>query len=497
MKKSIKRQIAITFIGVVIVVMLISTLINSQFLGRYYISYKQSTLIDVYEKMEHAVKNNGSSYEGMAGELSEIAEVGNFTFIIMSGDNQQLIASTSNERQIEEMRSQLLGYLFNINQARGELLKESDSYQIRSAKDVMDGDEYIEMWGHLSDGSAFIVRTPLESIRESVMLSNRFFIYITLAMVVIGSIFIWYFSKRIANPILELAAISKQMADLDFEAKYTSGGENEIGILGENFNVMSEKLEQTISELKNANYELQKDIEKKEKMETMRTEFIGNVSHELKTPIALIQGYAEGLKEGVSDDPESRAYYCDVIMDEAAKMNKMVKNLLTLNQLELGQEEVSFERFDIMEMIKGIVQSSEILIQQKNADVRFDSNSSVYVWADEWKVEQVFRNYFSNALNHLEGENIIDIRVTVDEEKGTAYITVFNTGKQIPKEDIDQIWNKFYKVDKARTREYGGNGIGLSIVKAIMDSFQKEYGVKNYNNGVEFWFELESDVQPV
>ena len=491
MKKSIKRQIAITFIGVVIVVMLISTLINSQFLGRYYISYKQSTLIDVYEKMEHAVKNNGSSYEGMAGELSEIAEVGNFTFIIMSGDNQQLIASTSNERQIEEMRSQLLGYLFNINQARGELLKESDSYQIRSAKDVMDGDEYIEMWGHLSDGSAFIVRTPLESIRESVMLSNRFFIYITLAMVVIGSIFIWYFSKRIANPILELAAISKQMADLDFEAKYTSGGENEIGILGENFNVMSEKLEQAISELKNANYELQKDIEKKEKMETMRTEFIGNVSHELKTPIALIQGYAEGLKEGVSDDPESRAYYCDVIMDEAAKMNKMVKNLLTLNQLELGQEEVSFERFDIMEMIKGIVQSSEILIQQKNADVRFDSNSSVYVWADEWKVEQVFRNYFSNALNHLEGENIIDIRVTVDEEKGTAYITVFNTGKQIPKEDIDQIWNKFYKVDKARTREYGGNGIGLSIVKAIMESLHKDYGVKNYDNGVMFWFELD------
>lgn len=491
MKKSIKRQIAATFIGVVIAIMLISTLISSQFLGRYYIRYKQSTLIDVYEKMEHALKNNGSSYEGMAEELSEVAEVGNFTFVIISGDNQQLIASTSNERQIEEMRSQLMGYLFNINQARGELLKESNSYQIRSAKDVMNGDEYIEMWGRLSDNSTFIVRTPLESIRESVMLSNRFLIYITLAMVVIGSIFIWYFSKRIADPILELATISKRMADLDFEAKYTSGGENEIGILGENFNIMSEKLEQTVSELKNANYELQKDIEKKEKMETMRTEFIGNVSHELKTPIALIQGYAEGLKEGISDDPESRAFYCDVIMDEAAKMNKMVKNLLTLNQLELGQEQVSFERFDIIEMIQGIVQSSEILIQQKEADVRLDTSSSVYVWADEWKVEQVFRNYFSNALNHLGGEKIIDIRVTVDETKGTTNISVFNTGKQIPKEDIDQIWNKFYKVDKARTREYGGNGIGLSIVKAIMESLHKEYGVKNFENGVAFWFELD------
>jgi signal transduction histidine kinase len=491
MNRSIKRQIATTFIGLVVAIMLISTLINSQFLGRYYISYKQSTLIDVYENMQQAVKHNGSSYENMAEELSEVVEVGNIAFVIMSGNGQHLITSTSNDRQTEEMRSQLMGYLLNINQGKGELLKEKENYQIRSAEDVINGDEYIEMWGYLTDGSAFILRTPLESIRESVALSNRFLMYIMLAMALIGCVFVWYFSKRIANPILELASISKRMADLDFQAKYTSGGKNEIGVLGENFNIMSEKLEQTVSELKSANYELQKDIEKKEKMETMRTEFIGNVSHELKTPIALIQGYAEGLKEGVSDDPESRAFYCDVIMDEAAKMNKMVQNLLTLNQLELGQEEVSFQRFNVVDLIQGVVQSCEILVQQKEADVRLDTSVPVYVWSDEWKVEQVFRNYFSNALNHLENEKVIDIRVSVNDEKGTARISVFNTGKQIPKEDIDQIWNKFYKVDKAHTREYGGNGIGLSIVKAIMESFRKEYGVINYNNGVAFWFELD------
>ena len=491
MNRSIKRQIATTFIGLVVAIMLLSTLINSQFLGRYYISYKQSTLIDVYENMQQAVKHNGSSYENMAEELSEVVEVGNIAFVIMSGNGQHLITSTSNDRQTEEMRSQLMGYLLNINQGKGELLKEKENYQIRSAEDVINGDEYIEMWGYLTDGSAFILRTPLESIRESVALSNRFLMYIMLAMALIGCVFVWYFSKRIANPILELASISKRMADLDFQAKYTSGGKNEIGVLGENFNIMSEKLEQTVSELKSANYELQKDIEKKEKMETMRAEFIGNVSHELKTPIALIQGYAEGLKEGISDDPESRAFYCDVIMDEAAKMNKMVQNLLTLNQLELGQEEVSFQRFNVVDLIQGVVQSCEILVQQKEADVRLDTSVPVYVWSDEWKVEQVFRNYFSNALNHLENEKVIDIRVSVDEEKGTARISVFNTGKQIPKEDIDQIWNKFYKVDKAHTREYGGNGIGLSIVKAIMESFRKEYGVINYNNGVAFWFELD------
>ena len=221
----------------------------------------------------------------------------------------------------------------------------------------------------------------------------------------------------------------------------------------------------------------------------MRTEFLGNVSHELKTPIALIQGYAEGLKEGVSDDIESREFYCDVIMDEANKMNQMVRNLLTLNQLEFGKEEITFERFDIVELVRGVIQSCDILIQQKGVKINFVMEESVYVWADEFKAEQVIRNYISNALNHVTGENIIEIKIVKKEE--TVRVSVFNTGSPIPEEDIGHIWDKFYKVDKARTREYGGNGIGLSIVKAIMESFHKEYGVKNYDNGVEFFMELD------
>ena len=493
MKKSIKEQISKIFIGLVTVVMLLSILINSQFLERYYIHNKQATLKEVYVSMENAIEDGDYSQNNFEEKISEAVKNENITFIILSSLNQKFVpvAYTYSEQQTEEMRLQLLGYRLDVNYFKGKLLGEHSNYQIWSAKDNMSGEEYIEMWGILDDGNYFLIRSSLDSIRENVALSNRFFFYIMLGMMVVGSILVRYFANKIAHPILELTQLSEKMANLDFDAKYSSGGQNEIGVLGANFNIMSEKLEQTVSELKRANYELQKDIEKKEKIETMRTEFIGNVSHELKTPIALIQGYAEGLKEGILDDPESMAFYCDVIIDEAGKMNKMVKNLLTLNQLELGQEEVTFERFDIVEMIRGIVQSCDILIQQKEANVRLNMESPVNVWADEWKVEQVVRNYLSNALNHLEGEKIIDIRAMVNEEKGVARISVFNTGTPIPKEDIDQIWNKFYKVDKARTREYGGNGIGLSIVKAIMDSFQKEYGVKNYSNGVEFWFELD------
>lgn len=490
MRGSIKRQISVIFIGLVVAILLISLGVNAKFLGQYYILNKQASLTEVYEKLKTASEKGKLTSDSTVEELSEMVEIGNITLAVVSGKEKVRLSIAQNEQKSDELVMQLIGYMLGRNQENGTLLKESDTYQIHSAKDVQSGYEYIEMWGYLEDGSTFILRSPLESIRESVALSNKFLSYIVVVVVLISTVLVWYFSKRIADPIMELAVLSKRMADLDFDAKYTSGGDNEIGVLGENFNAMSEKLEHTISMLKKANYELQKDIEKKEKMENMRNEFLGNVSHELKTPIALIQGYAEGLKEGISDDPESRAFYCDVIMDEAGKMNRMVKNLLTLNQLEFGEEEVSFERFDIAELIRGVVQSCEILIQQKNATVHFTQNEPAYVWADEFKAEQVIRNYVSNALNHVEGQMLIDIRISKGEEPDTTRVSVFNTGKQIPKEDIGHIWDKFYKVDKAHTREYGGNGIGLSIVKAIMESFHHEYGVNNYENGVEFWFEL-------
>ena len=213
----------------------------------------------------------------------------------------------------------------------------------------------------------------------------------------------------------------------------------------------------------------------------------------MKTPIALIQGYAEGLKEGINDDPESREFYCDVIMDEADKMNHMVKNLLTLNQLEFGADEVQFERFDIVGLVRGVIASCEILIQQAGATVDFVADEKLDVWADEFKAEQVIRNYLTNAIHHAADEKRIEVRIRKEGKK--AHISVYNSGRPIPEEDVPKLWDKFYKVDKAHTREYGGNGIGLSIVKAIMESFHQKYGVRNFDNGVEFWFELDADTE--
>lgn len=442
--------------------------------------------IHVYEELQEAVKKGTISNDEVQDELHVLCEKNNISYIVLDMDNEKLI---TNVHDTNMLKQQLSGYLLNQAQKGGKVLDSTDNYQLMRSQDPWNQSEYIEMWGQLDDNVNFLIRSPVESIRESVALSNRFLIYVGMGTLIICIGLVWYFSRRITKPIQELAELSDHMANLDFEAKYTSGGNNEIGELGDNFNRMSQKLEKAISELKQANNSLQQDIEQKEKMEQMRTEFMGNVSHELKTPIALIQGYAEGLKEGVNDDPESRDFYCDVIMDEAGKMNRMVKNLMTLNQLEFGNDKVEFERFNLTELIGGVLQSMDILSQQKDVKLIFREENPVYVWGDEFKIEQVVRNYVSNAYNHVNEEKIIEVKIL--REDGLAKVTVFNTGKPIPEEDVPRIWDKFFKVDKAHTREYGGNGIGLSIVKAIMESMHQQYGVKNYDNGVEFWFTLD------
>lgn len=484
MKRSIKRQIMALSISLVAGMMVIFLIINGGFLERFYVANKQTEFEKVYERLKAGVEDGSISKETSNGELNKLVEKNNIAVMVMDSDYNPIYMSARNR---DTLVNQLQGYLFDKNTV--ETLQKTEEYTISRTIDARNGSEYLEMWGGFEDGTIFIARSPLESIRTAVAIFNRFVGMVGIFLIGVSSAVAWYLSKRLTEPIMELAKLSQKMADLDFEAKYISDREDEIGVLGQSFNQMSEKLEQTISGLKQANYELQKDIERREELENMRTEFLGNVSHELKTPIALIQGYAEGLKEGISDDPESQEFYCEVIMDEAGKMNRMVKNLLDLNQLEYGKEDVHFERFDMTALIAGVLQSSEIMIAQKEAKVLFQENTPVYVWADQFKAEQVVRNYFTNALNHLDGENVIEVKI--QKEESSARISVFNSGKPIPEEDVEHIWEKFYKVDKARTREYGGNGIGLSIVKAIMESFHKPYGVKNYDNGVEFWFELD------
>lgn len=486
---SLTRELAAIIVGLVAVIIVICWFLNTTFLGKYYMYQKEDTLLEGFHVIDQASETGELTSDKFDVTFDNLCANGNISIMVISS-NRNIVRSSVNDNQVILM--EFMNVLFGSDQSEPEVLEKAENYVIQRKTDNRLDSEYLVLYGTLQNGNLILMRTALESIRESAKISNQFLVYVGLLGIILGAIAAVLISRGISTPILELTDISKRMTELDFEAKFSPRRkhQNEIDELGEHFNRLSNTLETTISELKSANNELKQDIQKKTEIDEMRKDFLSNVSHELKTPLALIQGYAEGLKECINDDAESRDFYCEVIMDEADKMNQMVKKLLTLNQLEFGNEIVKMERFDVTELINGVVNSSGILLCQNDIQVEFDGTEPLYVWADEFKLEEVITNYLSNAIHHADFEKKISIWYTQKED--CVRISVFNTGKPIPEEDLDNIWIKFYKVDKARTREYGGSGIGLSIVKAIMESFHRECGVINHENGVEFWLELDT-----
>lgn len=491
---SIRFKLTIILTIIIIIIIFSLWFLNRTFLADYYLQSKIDTLGKTYNEIDTTLKKNKGKTIITSDESLKIerwSEARNVSVYVLSS-RLEWVYST---RQDSDSRilSIFQDYFFNgINPGvkYKEMLESTSDYEIYKIYDSNMESNYIDLLGYVGQDYIILMRTNLESMKESVTVANKFLAYVGLIAVIIATAIMYYISRKFSKPILQLAGISKKMSDLNFDVKYNVNTQDEIGELGNSINILAEKLEKTISELKSANNELLSDLQSKIEIDEMRKDFLSNVTHELKTPIALIQGYAEGLKDNINEDEESRDFYCEVIIDEAMKMNQMVKKLLSLNQIESGNNQVNIERFDIVALIQSVLNSTEILFQQKEVILHFEQREPVYVWADEYLVEEVVTNYISNALNHVDGSKIIEIKLIQQED--VVRIAVYNTGNRIPEEDIDNIWQKFYKVDKARTREYGGSGIGLSIVKAIMTSLNQKFGVINHESGVEFWFELDS-----
>lgn len=460
--------------------------INYTFLEDYYISQKEKELQNGYRKLSAAYEEYDLTSDRYLKVFRNICASGNFSILVLNEDSTEWVSSSS----LEDFSYQINTLKYNsLDKNNLEILLSKKNYAIVKQVDSRSQVEYLILSGIFEDGAYIYMRTPLEGIRDSVEITTRFLQMIEIGTLIVAVIVILFVARSITRPVHKLTKISKQMKELDFEVKYEKDlfSPREVDELGNNMNEMSLALEHSILELKAANLSLRKDIEKKEQIDNMRKEFLSNVSHELKTPLALIQGYSEGLKEGVVDEGD-RDYYCDVIIDETQKMNAMVRKLLSLNQLEFGNELLEIVRFDLSEMIRGKIRSLEYLMKDKDLQIEFEE-ASCYVVADEYMIEEVLTNYLTNAMNHVDEQRRIKISYLF--ENGIVRICVYNSGKTIPEDELQRIWEKFYKVDKARTREYGGNGIGLSIVQAIMERHGQKYGVNNRGEGVEFWFELE------
>ncbi len=330
----------------------------------------------------------------------------------------------------------------------------------------------------------FILSTPLASLAQAAAITNRFLLWVGIGTLLLGIVLVSVLSRRLTRPIEALTKLSQEMAALNLTARYEGNSGDELQLLGNNMNAMASNLAEKVSELETANQHLAEGIREKEKTDERRRALLGNISHELKTPIALIQGYAEGLRDGISDDPESRTMYCDIILDEAQKMNRLVQQLLSINELESGMVKPDKTLFNLSELLTSAAGVYRLQLAEKKAGLELYVPEKLPVVSDEFLLEQVVQNYLSNALHYVdEGGRVV---VTAENKGGRTEFTVFNTGSNIPEESLPRIWDQFYKVDKARTRSYGGSGIGLSLVKAIMELLGGSCSAENLADGVLF-----------
>lgn len=486
MKASIRTKLFIGVTCLVVFFVSFSIILNSYFFKTYYISQKKNMLIKNSKYIDSIYKNN---FEEISFELEKI-ERNNAIHMTILDSNNNIKYDSMLKRDYSSSDIKRPWQRVNIIEQFGEKDLSNGQFAFKIAQDSRLNTDFLNLCHLLNNGDKLLLNIPLQEITANVNISNKFLMFIGLLTIIIGIISTHIYARKFTKPILNLNKITQNMSKLDFRWKYVVTSKDEIGELGENINSLSEQLDKSINELKEKNKGLRADIEKERSLEDMRKGFIANVSHELKTPISLIQGYAEGLRINVVEDEENKNFYCDVIVNEAKKMNQLVKSLLNLSLIDSGSSELEISVFSISELIDEVINKFLPIFNEKQVNLDLTKVKEVMVSGDRLMIEQILVNYINNALNHINEKREIIIDTSRKESK--ARVNIFNSGNHIPEEDIDKVWQSFYKVDKARTRDYGGTGLGLSIVAGIQGLHGNSYGLRNVEGGVEFWFDLDT-----
>ena len=481
--------IALVFIGILV-------LLNVFFYQDYYMMTRRSELRDAYGSICTSYASDSSD---VAALLDSYESRSATRLAVITQDGDAITSSFLRDSEFgsefdwghKEQQFRSIAVLASILQNEDWTDLNQNEYQFMTVS-LRDSDQYLCLIGLLdkANGEYLVAYMPYAYIEQNSAL-NLVFLLIAggcALLICLGCGYV--ISRQFTRPLIQMAGLADRMSELDFSTQYTGSGKgsgDEIDQLGQSLNRLSAYLEQAIGELKESNDQLAQEIEEKERIDNMRQEFIVNVSHELKTPIALIQGYAEGLTAGVADDPEDRKFYCDTIADEADHMNKLVMQLLSLSRLELGAEQTFDEDIDLHALCAEAVRKTAVLCENRGLTVEYE-NTHIAVRTDGDLLDQVLMNYLSNAIRYTpEGKHI---EISAARTGNSVRLSVFNEGDGLPEEELPKIWEKFYRTDRARTREAGGTGIGLSLVRAIADTLHGACGAENVECGICFWFEL-------
>lgn len=331
-------------------------------------------------------------------------------------------------------------------------------------------------------------------MQVSVLTSNSridfIIVFILMMFILMGALLtISLYVRRFTKPIRNLCDITDSMANLDFSRKCPPTKISEVTQLSDSINELSVSLDNALADLQQKNRKLLEDIENERTIDMLRQTFISGISHELKTPIAIIQGYAEGAKMFYeAGNTETAINYCEIIEEESRRMNSMIMRLLEITRYDSGAYEVNRENFPLYAMVQSWFDRNYENIREKHINVQNLIPEDFFGNGDAVILDSIVNNYISNAVAHLEGERII--RVSAKELDGKYRVSIFNTGKHIAEKDIDKIWTSFYRADKSRSRSQGRFGLGLAIVASIQRLHGEEYGVENSDGGVTFWFDV-------
>lgn len=476
--------------SVLVLFLIMISIFSTPILFRVFAFRTYNQLIDIGDEISLCSPNSITYYF----DLYSISSNSNASFEIL--DNAGLLLYTSANgasAHSSEHFASSTSYKSRYSQMiASDDYDDFDSYRnFEVKKQIGSSTDYFVYRHELDAGDIAYIYSKVADVATTAEVAGEIFSFISIVFIVIISLIIYIVVSRFTKPLVEMNKITKRMAALDFGQKCGDYGKDEIGELGNSINTLSTTLDATLIDLKDKNEQLEKDIERRHALDNARKSFISNVSHELKTPIAIISGYAEGLCEGISDDPEVIKEYCQIIHDESQKMNSLVVELLELSKLESQVQSFEPESFDIGQKIASLLNHLSLQFERNSITVTNRVPSPLFCYAQEDKIEIVLKNYITNAVSHCSKEK--QIVISCRELKKTFEFSVFNTGEHIAKHDFPELWDSFYRADKAHGRTENRFGLGLSIVKSIMTNHRCDYGVANVENGVVFTFEVAKD----
>lgn len=492
---SIRKKLFFQVEALILLFFGLSMLANNYLSKPFYIYKGKKQLITYYEEINNITTNE---YDEFLKNFVSMENSSNIDIFIDDPKGKVIYSSKAyifNEDFDNLIKNKVAEYVHpSIKNPPPPIKGKKEEIINKNVKFVWEDDifthtENLHLMAKLNNGNKLNIRFPLISIEQSISLANTFFLIVGIILILIGMYISYILSKSFTRPILEMNKATNDLKHLNFDCKCTVESNDEIGQLAQSINEMSLELANTIDSLNISNKELQQEIEEKIKIDEKRKQLLNNVSHELKTPLTLMQGYAEGLKLNVAKNHDRVDFYCDVIMDESKKMNQIVQSLLNINQIEFGDITIHKTQFEIIEFVEYILKKYHDRFKASSLNVSFNPISESIVFADQLKTEQIITNYINNAIQYVDQNKILKINII--EFTDSIRIEVYNSCDSIPEDELEKLWDSFYKRDKARTRYLGGHGLGLSIVKAIQEAAGNEYGVRTEDNGVTFWFDLD------